>query len=89
MEQATKDGINLIEGLSKMFRENVMKKNEYKCDICQNVYEKGWTDEEAEQEVKEIWGHIPAEDRAVICDDCFNHRTPKEVKEMGNEYKSK
>jgi DNA-directed RNA polymerase subunit RPC12/RpoP len=63
-----------------------MKDNEYKCASCQNIYEKGWSDEEAEKEVKEIWGEIPQEQRVVICDDCFNRRSPAEVKEMGKEY---
>jgi len=35
-----------------------MKNNEYKCASCHNVYEKGWTDEEAEKEAKDIWGTI-------------------------------
>ena len=63
-----------------------MKDNEYKCEICQNIYEKGWSDEEAENEVKEIWGEIPQNQRATICDDCFNKRSPEEIKELGREY---
>ena len=46
-----------------------MKRNEYKCDACGEINIKGWTDEEAEQEAKDIWGNI--ENRAIICDDCF------------------
>ena len=49
-----------------------MKENEYKCSMCKNVYEKGWEDEEAKKEAKEIWGDIPTEEMCVICDDCFN-----------------
>lgn len=64
-----------------------MEKNEYQCAVCRNIYEKGWTDEEALTESKSIWGEIPEEEQAVICDDCFNRRTPKEIKEIGEEYK--
>lgn len=64
-----------------------MKENEYKCAMCGGVFEKGWTDEEAMKESKEIWGEIPEEDLVVICDDCFNRRTPEEIKSMGDECK--
>ena len=57
-----------------------MKKNEYK--------EKGVTDDQCEKEMLEIWGYIPYEMRVVICDDCFNRRTPEEIKNMGEEYKN-
>ncbi len=65
-----------------------MKPNEYKCNSCQNIYEKGWTDEEAENEAKEIWGEIQQVEMAIICDDCFNVRNPTEIKAMGDEYHS-
>ena len=64
-----------------------MKENEYKCASCEVVYEKGWTDEESMSESKAIWGEIPQEKIAVICDDCFSRRTLPEVKLMGEEYK--
>ena len=63
-----------------------LKSNEYQCAICGNIYKKGRSDEEAEKEVKEIWGEIPQNERAVICDDCFKRKTLEEVKEMGKEY---
>ena len=62
-----------------------MKKNEYKCAICLNIYEKDWSDKEAENEVKEIWGEIPQEQRVVICDDCFNKRSPAEIMAVADE----
>ena len=65
-----------------------MDKDKYTCAVCKNTYEKGWSDQEQEKEMKEIWGDIPKEDRAIICDDCFKNRTPKETKEMGKEYQS-
>lgn len=65
-----------------------LKPNEYRCDACGVINEKGWSDEDAEKESKELWGTLALEDRAVICDDCFNNRTPKERKIMGDAYKS-
>ena len=49
-----------------------MKKNEYQCAKCRGIYEKGWTDEEALEEQESIFGKIPEQEKAVICDDCFN-----------------
>jgi len=65
-----------------------MRNNEFKCAICLNIYKKGWSDEEVENEVKEIWGEIPQEQRVVICDDCFHGKSFDEVKAMGQEYKA-
>ena len=48
-----------------------MKKNEYKCEACGEIYEKGWTDEEAMEEADSIWGNELGDDPAIICDDCF------------------
>ncbi len=64
-----------------------LKENEYQCASCGGVFEKGWSDEEAENEVAEIWGEIPQEERVVICNTCFNRRTPAEIKQMGKEYR--
>jgi len=68
-----------------------MKDNEYQCTACGNVYEKGWDDSESDKEAEDVWGVKDASknsDMVVICDDCFNHRTPAEIKAMGNEFKS-
>lgn len=65
------------------------QENEYQCAYCENIYEKGWSDEEAEKEVNEIWGEIPENERMVICDDCFNLKSKDEIKKLGNEYKTK
>lgn len=46
----------------------------YTCEHCHNTYESGWSDEEAADEAKDLWGieSTKAPDIAVICDDCFN-----------------
>lgn len=49
-----------------------MKPNEYQCAKCGEVYEKGWSDEEAQREAEELWTPEALQaGTAVICDDCF------------------
>ena len=66
-----------------------MKTNEFICAICKKTYEKGQSDAEARKESLDIFGEIPKEEMAVICDDCFNRKSLSEIREMGDEYKSK
>lgn len=52
-----------------------LKKNEFKCSICGNVYKKereGWSEEEAIAEKDELFGKdVPLKDCGIVCDDCF------------------
>ena len=48
-----------------------LQENEYKCAYCHNIYEKGWTDDEAQKERDELWDN-PSGQWDVVCDDCFN-----------------
>jgi hypothetical protein len=53
--------------------------NEYQCAHCGEVYENGWSDEEAHTEATEIFGKPPEEwndEQVVICDDCFQEMNP-------------
>ena len=56
-----------------------MKPNEYQCDECHGIFEKGWSDEEASQEAIDIFGK-PKEEfesgMAIVCDDCFQKMKP-------------
>lgn len=47
--------------------------NEYRCDSCGNVYEKAWTDEEAQAEYEADFPTSSKIDTspAVVCDDCY------------------
>jgi hypothetical protein len=67
-----------------------MEANEYQCALCHKVYEKVWSDEDADQEALALWGveHASAapEVFAVICDDCFRQRSLAEVEAMGQAY---
>jgi len=54
---------------------------EYKCAMCNGVYLKGITDEEANAEALSLWGVDNAADRIggdmdIICDDCFQKINP-------------
>ncbi len=50
--------------------------DQYQCDACGEVYDKGWSDEEAAAEYATMHGRAPdlgPDDHqdAVVCDDCF------------------
>jgi len=47
-----------------------LKKNEFKCDRCGGIFEKGWSDEEADKEAKQ-WGKLSDKEKSTICDDCY------------------
>lgn len=56
----------------------VLAANEYRCDICGNVYEKAVTDDEAMAETKSYWPDASSEDCAVVCDDCWEKIKPED-----------
>ena len=45
--------------------------NSYTCAECQGVFEKGWTDEEAQLEMKIDFPGMTMGKTAIICDDCY------------------
>lgn len=44
--------------------------NKFRCDNCGGIFDKG-DEEEALAEMKGNFGDLPADERAVICDDCY------------------
>jgi hypothetical protein len=47
-----------------------LKENEFRCAVCKEVYEKGWSDEEMNAERKANgWEDKDCE---LICDYCYN-----------------
>ena len=49
-----------------------MKPEEFKCEECGGIFEKGWTDNEARlEQIENEFGNIPNNQLAVICDDCY------------------
>ena len=60
-----------------------LKKNEFKCEICGEVYEKAWSDEEAMEEATNIWDKKDLDSgMAIICDNCFDRGYKKIGKEL-------
>lgn len=49
-----------------------LKPNEYQCSECGEVYENGWTEEEAREEALKNFGKDDVSNMAVVCDDCYN-----------------
>ena len=45
--------------------------NLYRCASCREEFEKGRSDEEAMQESVALFGELPPEQLAIVCDDCF------------------
>lgn len=61
----------------------------YTCELCGGTFpsEPGWTEEDRLAEMRENFGDIPEEDRASVCDDCYNeikgrHPTEEELRPM-------
>ena len=51
---------------------NKIKPGQYRCDGCQGVFKKGWSDEEAKQEFYNDFPGDPIDETtALICDDCY------------------
>lgn len=49
-----------------------MEKDEYKCYVCEQVFKKGLTDAEAEEQLTEEFGEgFITEDCDLVCDDCY------------------
>ena len=44
----------------------------YTCAVCGGIFEKGQTDEEAEEELKKNYPGFTIADCELTCDDCYN-----------------
>lgn len=49
-----------------------MVKTTFTCDMCAGTYEMAWSDDEARAESKRVFGDVPEDDLAVICDNCLD-----------------
>lgn len=49
-----------------------MEANEYRCEMCGEVFKKGWSDEQAKEEYKKNFNMEVKEDDGIVCDDCYN-----------------
>jgi hypothetical protein len=48
-----------------------LKPGEYQCCLCGGVFEFGWTDEDAEAELKKNFGKERDLEDGIACDDCY------------------
>ncbi len=44
---------------------------QFKCAMCEQTFDKAWTDKEAKDELENTFGLISIEDCDVVCDDCY------------------
>ena len=46
--------------------------DQYQCGACGGIFEKGWSDSEAEAERLSLFGDtVPQNECAIVCDDCY------------------
>jgi DNA-directed RNA polymerase subunit RPC12/RpoP len=43
----------------------------YTCDNCKQLFESGWSEDDAQAESERLWGKRDPREMSVICDDCF------------------
>ncbi len=48
----------------------------FTCDRCGGVFEKGWTDDDALAEARDLFSPAELENPAVVCDDCWQEFMP-------------
>jgi nitrate/TMAO reductase-like tetraheme cytochrome c subunit len=47
-----------------------LKKNQYECEACHGIFEKGWSDEEAKDEFAELFPDVALQDTGLVCEAC-------------------
>jgi hypothetical protein len=52
-----------------------MKNNEYQCNQCKGIFEKGWSDKEAMEEYNTEFAGALTNDPDVVCDTCYKNMT--------------
>lgn len=48
-----------------------IKDNEFRCEKCGKVFPKGWSDQEAADELRRNLSEDPKADDAIVCDACY------------------
>lgn len=51
--------------------ETELKPGEFKCEQCDGIFKKGWSEEEAIDEQRRNFNEEPKDDDAILCDDCY------------------
>jgi hypothetical protein len=49
----------------------VVGPNQYRCEVCEGVFDKGWSDEEASAELAETFQGFSEDECGMVCDDCY------------------
>ena len=65
--------------------------NEYRCENCLEVYEKDWSDDEAQAEYEANFPNAAKQGvpRAIVCDDCYKEMIAwKDPKEADRKYEA-
>ena len=71
----------LVKPMKSLSIKRKGKRKEYTCAACGLKFESEWSDKEAQEEAKSIWGDV-GENPAVICDDCFQEGHKKIYEEL-------
>lgn len=50
---------------------NSEEKHIFTCYTCDRTFVSGWTDEEAQSELRDSFGTISVDDCVQVCDDCY------------------
>lgn len=49
----------------------------YTCAMCGGTFKTGWSKEEAAAEAEKHYGKIPEQEKAIVCDDCYQKIHPE------------
>lgn len=53
-----------------------LRPQDFRCDLCGGIFEKGMSEEEALAELNRNWPGMKAEECGMVCDDCHNIINP-------------
>lgn len=54
-------------------RSEKLGPGQFRCASCGGVFDKAWSDEEAEEEREELFPGVASKDCAVVCGVCFGN----------------
>ena len=58
-------------GISKLLSEPAVCPNQYCCAACGEVFDKGWTDEEAVAELAKAFPGSDKSECSMVCEGCY------------------
>lgn len=48
-----------------------LKQNQYECAVCRGIFDKGWSDEEAKEELQQEFPGYSVDDCDIVCENCY------------------